>query len=218
MDIDLGRFALSLFTIIFSVTVHEFAHAWTAHKMGDDTAARQGRLTLNPMPLMQAEPIGMVVAPLLGAWTGFKFAWASTPVDLRRVARRFSMRQANFWISLAGPLSNLLLAVLSVVLLAFIARGGHASNPDLGEPLLLIAQQLAITNLTLFFFNLIPVAPLDGFSVLFSALPRSFERLEAIVREYGGMLLIVVMLIGARLISPLVKSAYLGLLGLAGLL
>jgi len=107
---------------------------------------------------------------------------------------------------------------VSVVLLAFIARGGHASNPDLGEPLLLISQQLAITNLTLFFFNLIPVAPLDGFAVLFSALPRSFARLEAVVREYGGMLLLVVMLIGARLISPLVKSAYLGLLGLAGLL
>lgn len=214
---DWGQKALALFTIIFSVTIHEFAHAWSAWKMGDDTAARQGRLTLNPMPLMQAEPIGMVVAPLLGAWTGFLFAWASTPVDLRRVSRKFTMRQANFWISLAGPLSNLGLAVLSVGLLAVLHTTGQLANPDLGAPFGLFAQQLALTNLTLFFFNLIPVSPLDGFSVLFSVLPRSFERVEAVMREYGGMLLILIMFTGARLLSPVIVSTYRFLLDLMGL-
>jgi Zn-dependent protease len=127
------------------------------------------------------------------------------------------MRQANFWISLAGPLSNLGLAVVSVGLLAGLHMSGQLANADLGEPFGLFAQQLALTNLTLFFFNLIPVSPLDGFSVLFSVLPRSFERVEAVMREYGGMLLILIMFTGARLLSPVIISTYRFLLDLMGL-
>lgn len=216
-NFNLADVIVDLFVVIMSVTVHEFGHAWAANRLGDDTAAREGRLTINPIPLMQAYPLSMVVLPLIGAFSGMIFAYAATPVALHRVNRRWTMRQADFLVTVAGPVTNFLLAVLSVAVLAVIERAGLGGDPNWGVPLGKLAIAGLEINLLLFFFNLLPVPPLDGFSVLFSVLPRSFDGLRRQMEQAGFMLFIVILLVGGRIVRPLIQTTALWLLGIAGL-
>lgn len=217
-NFDISKVVVHLFVIIMSVSLHEFGHAWMAWKLGDDTAAREGRLTINPIPLMQAYPMSMVVLPLIGAFAGFTFAYAATPVNLSRVNRRWTLNQANFLITAAGPVMNFIVACLGVGVLAIIHRAGMQDDPDWGVPLMILAHSMVFLNLLLFFFNLLPVPPLDGFSVLFSLLPRRFDGLRHQMEQMGFMLFIIVFMVGGRLISGPLEATYLALLRLAGLL
>ncbi len=162
---------------LFSLTVHEAAHAWAALKLGDPTAYRGGQVTLNPIPHIRREPFGTVLVPLISFFlAGWMMGWASAPYDPVWAAR---YPKRSGWMALAGPVSNLLIVILSGLCLRVgIARGIFA--PGTGEHLQFVqgvggggsegaAVLLSILfalNLLLFLFNLLPLPPLDGASVI----------------------------------------------------
>ncbi len=199
---DLRTALVSFAAIVISLTVHEFAHAFVADRLGDPTPASYGRVTLNPLVIMRAHPMGALVMPILGALTGFLFGWASTPVNLSRVDRKWKLRTANLLITAAGPLSNLLLAFISSFLFVFLIRIGSSS--PVWQALESLAGTLVLANIFLCFFNLLPVPPLDGFSVLQSILPSSCDKYFAFVAQHQLMMMLVIFYAGGRLLSPLV--------------
>jgi Zn-dependent protease len=164
---------------LFSTTVHEAAHAFTAMKLGDNTAFLGGQVTLNPLPHVQREPIGTVVVPILSMMmSGFMIGWASAPYD-PYWAQRYPKRAA--WMSLAGPASNLLLVLISAGLIHVGMAVGWFIEPesvnftqvaiaaDEAGPFVAVAMILSIMftlNLLLCVFNLIPFPPLDGSGAL----------------------------------------------------
>jgi Zn-dependent protease len=170
--------------LIFSLSVHECAHAWAASRLGDQTARLQGRITLNPM--YHIDPIGtlllpglMIFGPLLGggALGGFLFGWAKpTPVITRNFKK---IVRDDVLTTLAGPASNLLIALVAFIGLAvLIVTQNHMPNlqhPGSNLEALSLLCWLAIqVNLALFFFNLLPFPPLDGSRILRHFLPYNW--------------------------------------------
>jgi len=180
------RFLIAVFEfvlLIFSLSVHECAHAWTASYLGDQTARLQGRVTLNP--IYHVDPIGTLLFPglvIFGPFIGFSFfsgllvGWAKpTPVITRNF--RKIVRDDNLT-TLAGPASNLLLAVISLAvpgghaLVMATFDGGIAMGAPSALPAFVLLAILAIEiNLSLFFFNLLPIPPLDGSRLVRNLLP-----------------------------------------------
>ncbi|HEY3627904.1 MAG TPA: site-2 protease family protein [Terracidiphilus sp.] len=187
--------------LIFSLSVHECAHAWTASRLGDQTARLQGRVTLNP--INHIDPIGtlllpaiIIFGPLIGMsmFSGVLIGWAKpTPVITRNFTK---IRRDDNLVTLAGPASNVLLALLSLVVLLgvihavpdgravvlYTLRGQLLPGvpPSLQAVVLLGIAAIEI-NLALFFFNLLPIPPLDGSRLLRNALPynaiQSYDRI-----------------------------------------
>lgn len=196
---DVRTIVVSFLAILISLVVHEFAHAWMADRLGDDTPRRHGRMTLNPLVIMQSYPIGSVVAPLFGAFTGFLFGWAATPVNPSRVRRGISIRKAEFLIAIAGPASNVLLMLLSVGLYAiFIRQGAWAA------PLVHLTVMLAIANVIFAVFNMLPIPPLDGYTVLASRAPESWAPALNMIGQYSMVLFILIIVYGGRILSPFI--------------
>jgi Zn-dependent protease len=194
-----------LIPLILSLSVHEFAHAWTAWKLGDDTAERAGRLTLNP--LAHIDPIGTFLLPLLG----IPFGWAKpVPVNPARFRRSVRMSTGNMITAAAGPLSNVALAVLCTVGYGLTIRFfPEAALPGSGSrELLLMMIQL---NVALAIFNLIPVPPLDGSRVLEGLLPLRFRGAWESFTRFAPFVLIAVFF-GARYIMAGPMGAVYGLL------
>ncbi len=183
---------------LFSTTVHEAAHAWVAHRGGDSTAYLGGQVSLSPIPHIKREPIGMLVVPLLTAFTqGFAFGWASAPYD-PRWAERHPRRAA--WMAAAGPAGNFLLAAIAWAALKvglvtgfFVGSGqfqfAHLVQPGNASSALAIfaAQGLSVMlmlNVLLGTFNLVPLPPLDGSSAVELLLPqRVAEKFRSVVRQ-----------------------------------
>ncbi|MFO0600790.1 MAG: site-2 protease family protein [Myxococcaceae bacterium] len=182
--------ALFIIPTLLSLTVHEWAHAWSAWKLGDDTAAREGRLTLNP--IAHIDPIGTILLPLIGV----PFGWAKpVPVNPVRFNRKVTMGTGMAITAAAGPISNILLALLCAVVLGITIRTGgdvlqHA--PGL-QMLLLYGVQL---NVGLAIFNFVPVPPLDGSRILKRFIPRSMEDTWESVERFGPFLLFAVIASG----------------------
>lgn len=149
--------------ILFSLTVHEFFHAYTAYRYGDSTAKDMGRLTLNP--LAHLDFFGTIMMFL----SGFRFGWAK-PVPVNPYNLR-NPRTANLWISAAGPLSNICLAFLFGMVFRTIASVGMV----VPEAVMMIIKFGVSINISLAFFNLIPLYPLDGSHILKSLLPVEYE-------------------------------------------
>jgi Zn-dependent protease len=155
---------------LFSTTCHEASHALAAKKGGDLTAFKTGQVTLNPLPHIRREPIGMVLMPLICfAAGGLMIGWASTPYD-PLWARRYPRRAALM--SLAGPMANFSLMLLAAALLNLGSVTGQFRDPAPGGVEFLLRILFSL-NLLLGIFNLIPIPPLDGFSVLALFLPES---------------------------------------------
>jgi Zn-dependent protease len=159
---DLIVLGLTWFVVfLFSTTLHEAAHAFAAYKLGDPTAYEGGQVSLNPIPHIRREPVGMILVPLItfaasASRGGWMMGWASAPYD-PAWARRYPRRAAIM--AAAGPLSNLLLAVLSGLLL----RSGLAQQlAGAAMPVWILFR----LNLVLFVFNLLPMPPLDGSAIL----------------------------------------------------
>lgn len=178
MDIDPIQGLLFYAVFLFSITIHEAAHAWAALKLGDPTAYHGGQVTLDPRPHIKREPFGMVVLPLFSvAVSGWPFGFASAPYD-PHWAMRHPKRAA--WMALAGPASNLLLVLLAgIAVRGLMAAGvfagpasvrfGHLVDPVGAGPWGSVAFFLSATfslNLLLLIFNLLPVPPLDGSGVV----------------------------------------------------
>lgn len=167
-----------VFVLLISVALHEFGHAIMADKLGDDTPRRQGRVTLNP--LAHADPIGTFALPiigsLLGAVTGFGggFGWGK-PVEWQphRISRRVSMATAKILVAVAGPSMNFVLGTL-IALVHTILMWRHVIPPTGAVSQAIVFA--AITNYLLFFFNLLPVPPLDGGHVAQSFLPYRYRE------------------------------------------
>jgi Zn-dependent protease len=184
-----------LIPLILSLTVHEFSHAWAAWRLGDDTAARMGRMTLNPIP--HIDPIGTLLLPLLGV----PFGWAKpVPTDVRRIRRDISMTTGNVIISAAGPLSNIVLAVLSSVAFALLYRfapGAMASGSGIRELLV----YMILVNVSLAIFNLIPVPPLDGSHVAEALVPYRFRGAWEAFARISPFVLLGVIFFGRGIIA-----------------
>lgn len=183
-----------LIPLILSLTVHEFFHAFTAWRLGDDTAARMGRLTLNPIP--HIDLFGTILLPLLG----IPFGWAKpVPVDVRRIRRGISMTKGNIIISSAGPLSNLGLAVLASVVYALLYRYAPAAlarGQGGGELLAVLIQ----VNVALAVFNLLPIPPLDGSHVAEALVPYRFRGAWEVFARFSPFALLAFFFFGRGLL------------------
>jgi Zn-dependent protease len=196
VDINIVAILISFLVLLFSLTVHECAHAWAADRLGDPTARALGRVTLNPLPHL--DWIGTVLFPLAGMISGVPLIGWAKPVPV--ATWRFDRPRRDYlMVAAAGPVSNLAIAFVSSVvlraLLSFEDSGPTSANGIL-VPLRLLADAAFSTNLLLAIFNLLPIPPLDGSSVLAGLLP---ERLAAVLdrlRPYGFVLLYALMLSG----------------------
>ncbi len=158
-NIDPQIIVLLIPALVFSLSFHEFAHAWMAYRLGDSTAARMGRLTLNPMSHL--DPIGSLALLLMG------FGWAKpVPVDPRYLE---NPRQDMVKVAAAGPISNIILAIIAALVLRLLFDTNLLSNSI--KTFFIIFMQI---NITLAVFNLLPVSPLDGSQILSPFLENKF--------------------------------------------
>jgi len=213
---DILSIVISLFVLLFAITIHEASHGWSAMRMGDPTAYAAGRVTLNP--LAHIDPLGTVILPVLLVIMGAPaFGWAK-PVPVNPYNLRHPRRD-NLWISLAGPAANLTAAVTAIVLLRVlrILRPGLAAflqsfvlrkQPFPGgffplEGLALILFYAVLVNTYLAVFNLIPVPPLDGSGILSGLLSDSAAARYDRIRPYGFIL--VMLLVYAGLLNIIIR-------------
>jgi Zn-dependent protease len=187
--VDFTQLLVGFLILVVSLTVHEAAHAWSANQLGDPTARLLGRLSLNPV--VHIDPIGTILFPLIAMITGVPLiGWAKpVPVDMRHLRHP---RRDFALIALAGPVSNVLLAIAGAMAFRTI------SGLDLPSGLLFGALLLFVTvNVLLAVFNLIPIPPLDGGNVLMGVLPPSAAAAVDRLRPYGFLLLYLLMFSGA---------------------
>jgi Zn-dependent protease len=189
-NLDPATLIARVLVLIVAFTIHEFAHAWSATQFGDDTPRLNGRLTLNP--LAHLDPVGSMVLLLAG------FGWAKpVPVNPYTLQRRSP--SAYMWVALAGPLSNLMLAILAALLFRFeFASIYEAFAPSSGifPNFSRILLEFVSINLILMVFNLIPLAPLDGEKVLSYLAPPGLSGMLDIIRPYGPLILITLVFVG----------------------
>ena len=176
--------------VIFAITIHEAAHAWVAMLLGDKTAYRLGRVTFNPMP--HIDPIGTVALPIICLVTGMPmFGWAK-PVPVEVGQLRFG-RKSFVWVALAGPFSNMIMAITWAII-AKIASHGFVSS-YLGEPLYLMGMAGVQINMALMIFNLLPLPPLDGSRVVARFLKGKALDSWHNMERYGMFILMALMMI-----------------------
>jgi len=199
-DLNIPTLISRIFVLLTAFAVHEFAHAWTADKFGDPTPRNNGRLTLNPMAHL--DPMGSLMLIVVG------FGWAKpVPVNPYALARRSSA--AMMWVSLAGPASNLLMALIAAIpfQLGLVSAFAAFTNPGEILPTLdKLLFEFVYINLLLMLFNLIPLAPLDGEKILYYLLPVSGQKFMDSIRPYGPMLLLAVLFLGPLLGVNLIGS------------
>lgn len=218
----LFNIAQSLPGFLLAIVVHEAAHAWMANKFGDPTAKNEGRLTLNPAA--HYDPWGTIFFPLLAAATNFAMiGWAKpVPVEVRNFK---NYRSGIFWVSFAGPLSNLILGTLSALLLALLATKVDHSWEYQTIFIRMLRYSVSI-NFILAFFNLIPIPPLDGSKMVSSFLKgtalykyESFARYTPVIfmlvmfLSIMGIHTIGYLLIPAHMISNFLMFSFLALFG-----
>ncbi len=189
----------SIVILIFSIIIHEIAHGFMADKLGDPTARLQGRLTLNP--IKHIDPVGSIFVPLITSLSGFTFGWAK-PVEYNPYNLK-NKRQGEFLIALAGPMSNLLLAVIFGLIIRIASAGATAITPFIE-----ICSYIVIINLVLAIFNLIPLPPLDGSKLLFAWLPQQYGKLRMVLETYGMIFILVVVFFLWPVISPIISFAF----------
>jgi len=195
----LQKIAIGIVPILLAVTVHEAAHGYVANALGDPTAKRAGRLTLNP--IKHVDWLGTLVVPLLMyLFTQFVFGWAKpVPIDPRRLR---DPRRGMFLVAAAGPGVNILMA-LGWALITVAALKGLDGGMRFAEPLALMGQVGIFINLILAVFNLLPILPLDGGRMLVAVLPPAWGRRMARLEPWG-LPIVVILLVSGVLASVLV--------------
>ena len=201
--------------ILAAIIFHEVAHGWVANLLGDPTAARMGRLTLNP--ISHIDLFGTILLPVLLIVGGapFVFGYAKpVPVNFYNLRRP---KRDMIWVALAGPATNILLALLSVYVFKFVDVSGGFFPRSLAfvlTPLALMAHSSVNINVMLASFNLFPVPPLDGGRVLVGLLPQPYSSMVARVEPFGFLIIIVLLMTHTldTFIEPIVRFI-LGILG-----
>ncbi len=202
--VDILRVAGQFLIVLFALSVHESAHAWTADRFGDPTARLLGRVSLNP--LAHIDPIGTIILPLLLAVMHAPvFGWAK-PVPVNPYNLRHPRRDSVL-VSAAGPLSNLLTALISMIFFLLLKNSALLRSVSL----LTVLFYLIVINIYLAVFNLIPIPPLDGSGILEGFLKGEALSLYERLRPFGFIILIAVIYLGlldvvARPILQLVTS------------
>ena len=193
-DINFAQIFIGFTVLLFSLTIHEMAHAWTADRLGDSTARLLGRVSLNP--LVHADPIGTILFPLLAAISNIPLIGWAKPVPVNTRGLRHPRRDFVL-VAAAGPTSNLLLALVSALALTIIPVSPVTlGEPNVSAPLASALSLAMRINVLLAVFNMIPIPPLDGGNVLSGLLPRGAARQFDLVRPYGFLLLYVLMFTG----------------------
>lgn len=220
-NISIASILISLLAFVFSLSVHEASHAGAAYLLDDDTAYRQGRLTLNPVPHVSV--LGTLVMPILGALSGWPvLAWAKpVPVNPAQLSRRFTQRTGIALVSAAGPASNLVIAAIALVILGIYAR--VLAGPLQMDPFMLFRASMSVkveafldaglfstvqvmtltllgrlimANIGLAIFNLLPVGPLDGAGIFRALVPnRHVEKLDR-YQQPASLVLLAALLLG----------------------
>lgn len=209
-NLDAATLIARALVLLLAFTIHELAHALTADYLGDPTPRRMGRITLNP--IAHLDPFGTFMLLVAG------FGWAK-PVMVNPMNMRGNPRTAMAIVAVAGPLSNILLAILSAIpfrlgLVNFVFT--NTSGTFLPSPEFLLSEFIWI-NLILAFFNLIPIPPLDGSKILMAVLPMEVAiRIQA-VQQYGFLILMaLVFLVPAFINFLVVQPAFITLQALIG--
>ena len=189
---DVSLIVVSIAIVLFSLTVHEAAHAWSADRLGDPTARLLGRVSLNP--LVHIDLLGTVVLPIIAAVSNFPIiGWAKpVPVNISRLGHP---RRDFMLVAAAGPASNILLAVCGAILIRVLAVPSFGYSPLL---------QFVEINIMLAVFNLVPIPPLDGGNVLAGLLPPPAAAVFDNLRPFGFIILYALMFTGtlSALIMP----------------
>ncbi|HEV2883357.1 MAG TPA: site-2 protease family protein [Pyrinomonadaceae bacterium] len=221
----IGQFILFMVALIFSLSVHESAHAWMSDRFGDDLARSQGRVSLNPA--VHVDPIGTLLFPAIAFFTHIPIiGWAKpTPVNPLKWRNK---RVANFWVSAAGVISNAIIAIVAGILMRILYEGNIVAlyiHPFYGLSAEAVGGSIVAEggakllsgffslNVALAIFNLIPVPPLDGSKILGSILPPSFEGAIETLERFGFLLLMVLVFTGVfsvifRVVMPLVSYPF----------
>ena len=191
-DLNVPYLIIGLLVLIVSLSVHEAAHAWSASQLGDDTAKRLGRVTLNPVA--HVDPIGTLLLPLIAMVSGAPLiGWAKpTPVNARNLRRP---RRDHILVTAAGPISNLVMAFAA----AAVLRAGTR-----GEWLGMLVIEALTLNVLLAVFNLLPLPPLDGGQILMALLPPRVAAQLGFLYQYGFLILMGLLVTGGLwyLIGP----------------
>jgi len=185
------------FVIIPSAIIHEYAHAWAADQLGDPTAKQAGRLTLNP--LAHIDIWGTILMPiLLFLLSGGKFLFAyAKPVPFNPYNLRNQKHDSGL-VALAGPLANLIIALIFGLIIRFSAT----------TSLISLFCIIVYANILLAIFNLLPIPPLDGSRILFAFLPSRFRHYEIVMQRYGFFILFLFIFFGFQIIFPIIFSIY----------
>jgi len=201
---------LTLPAVIIAITFHEYAHAFAADRLGDDTPRMQGRLNLNPMSHL--DPVGFMLLMFAG------FGWGK-PVQInpRNFNRNVRMDKGEAIVSLAGPLMNFILAIVFAIALGAVYMFAPASFffGTVGNIIFILLQELVIINIGLGVFNLIPLPPLDGSKIFINFMPYNWRRwiIEHSQIFYYIFLAIWITGLASIIISPIINLIYDGLMG-----
>ncbi len=218
MRYDIGQFILNMVALVFSLSVHEAAHAWMSSRFGDDLARSQGRITLNPVS--HVDPLGTLLFPAISFFTGAPLLGWARPTPVNPLAWR-DKRVANIWVSAAGVICNAIIAIVAGIIIRILmaagvfTRVGDASVIITNSEILVAGIKLLNSffqlNVVLAIFNLIPIPPLDGSKILGSLLPESFESAMESVEQFGFILLFIAVFTGVfgtifRFVMPIAEG------------
>jgi len=189
-------FLFIIIILIMSVVVHEVSHGYAALALGDPTAKYQGRLTLNPLPHLDL--VGSIIVPLIGYFAGgFIIGWAK-PVPFNPYNLR-SAKWGEALVAIAGPLSNISLAVVFGLIIRFASDYSFFSQSFLN-----LAGFVVFINIILAIFNLIPIPPLDGSKILFTILPYKWQAFRQSLERYGLILVFIFIFLFWQVMNPIV--------------
>jgi Zn-dependent protease len=207
LEETIRQIAVWALPVLFAVVLHEVAHGWLANRLGDPTAARMGRLTLNP--IAHIDLFGSILIPLLLIVSNapFLFGYAKpVPVNFSNLR---NPKRDMIWVAAAGPITNLLLALVAIFFLKALApllsaSGQPSALLDFLAPVALMARNAVIINVVLAVFNALPLPPLDGGRVLVGLLPEPHSSSVARIEPFGFLILIVLLMTDAmsKVIGP----------------
>lgn len=216
MGIDsnsIAQFILYMVALVFSLSVHESAHAWMSNRFGDDLARLQGRISLNPVS--HVDPIGTLLFPAISFFTGAPLIGWARPTPVNPLKWR-NKRVANFWVSAAGAISNFIIAIIAGLMIRGLYSSGviddslalASTNSTIATGAVELVVVFFILNVALGVFNLLPIPPLDGSKVLASILPDTFEPAIEALERFGFLLLFIAVFTGVlgivfRIVMPI---------------
>lgn len=204
-----------LASFVIAITIHEFMHAYTAHRLGDNTAKRLGRITLNPIE--HFDPLGFFGMVMIAL--GFPFIGWGKPVPVQpgnfRGTWARKRKEGMLIVAAAGPLSNVAQALIVAIPIQYMVRNG-VGNQEVLDALLTFMR----INILLAAFNMIPIPPLDGYKILTGILPNFWTPILRPLEQYGFMILILFIFIGGRVgggnvFSAMISPVYDGLMRIA---